>query len=188
MSTVPQCRTVEVYTFQGDRVSASRQGLFRALGDERNGRGPGPSRADCLLYAGHTGVSVDSGRAIFGFNPDGGQHPTWLVLQTLRNGGAYPGVVLDDTAVFAAARQRRLAVLTFDVVLPDPAFTGFRRALRREARRSRFSYGFPDGDGECNCTTWLERLGLPLLTGRMDEFTTVVGVATQTSRRFGLCS
>ena len=48
-----------------------------------------------------------------------------------------------------------------------------------------YTYGYPNGDGDCNCTTWFERLGLPLLTGRMDEFTAVAGVAGQTRRRFG---
>src|SRR5260370_20853607 len=34
----------------------------------------------------------------------------------------------------------------------------------------------------------MERLGLALLTGRMNEFTAVTGVATQARRRFGLCN
>jgi len=39
-------------------------------------------------------------------------------MQSLRNGEAFPGVVLDDTPVFAAAKKQRLKVLTFDVILP----------------------------------------------------------------------
>jgi hypothetical protein len=50
-----------------------------------------------------------------------------------------------------------------------------------------YSYGFPNGDGDCNCTTWLERLDLPLLTGRMDEFVGLRGISANPSRRFGWC-
>jgi len=56
-----------------------------------------------------------------------------------------------------------------------------------ERKNSQYLYGFPNGDGDCNCTTWLERLGLPLLTGRMDEFTGLAGIATYSTRRFGPC-
>ena len=44
-----------------------------------------------------------------------------------------------------------------------------------------------NGDGDCNCITWIERLGLPLLTGRMDEFLALPGRASHPSRRFGRC-
>jgi hypothetical protein len=188
MSTVPICRIVTVHTFGGDRTNAFGQRIFGALDDERNGRGPGPSGIDCLLFVGHTGVSTDADMVIYGFNPDGGIDPIWQVMQRLRNGGAYPGVVRDDTAVFAAAEQRGLTVRTFDVALSPPSFRAFRRKLTAERKNSKYSYGFPDGDGDCNCTTWIERLGLPLLTGRMAEFTAVTGVATEARRRFGLCN
>ena len=124
---------------------------------------------------------------IYGFHPDGGADPTWQVIQRLRSGGAYPSIVRNDTAVFAAAQQHGLMVLKFDVALSPPNFQAFRRRLTAERRQSRYAYGFPDGDGDCNCTTWIERLGVPLLTGRMDEFTAVTGVAAQARRRFGVC-
>ena len=44
-----------------------------------------------------------------------------------------------------------------------------------------------DGDGDCNCTSWLERLGLPSLTGRMEEFIGLPGIITYPNRRFGEC-
>jgi hypothetical protein len=124
---------------------------------------------------------------IYDFNPDRGTDPIWQVMQRLRSGIAYPGTVRDDTGVFAAAQQYGLMVLTFDVALSPPRFQSFRRKLTAEWKHSKYSYGFPDGDGDCNCTTWLERLGLPLLTGRMDEFTAVTGVVAQVRRRFGVC-
>ena len=109
------------------------------------------------------------------------------MLDRLKYGEAFPGIVRDDTAVFTAARNRGLSVLSFDVVLPDPRFHNFQTALDSELRMSQNSYGFPNGDGDCNCTTWLERIGLPLLTGRMDEFVALRGIFTCPSRRFGKC-
>jgi hypothetical protein len=188
MSTVPICQIVTVHTFLGDRTPAFGQGFFTALDDERNGRGPGPSGLDCLLFTGHTGVSTEADKAICGFNADGGTDPIWQVIQRLRNGGAYPGVVRDDTAVFAASQQRGLTLLTFDIALSPSSFRAFQRKLTAERTNGQYRYGFPDGDSDCNCTTWLERLGLPLLTGRMSEFTAVAGVAAQARRRFGWCA
>jgi hypothetical protein len=137
--------------------------------------------------AGHAGVSTDTGLTISGFNPDAGGLPSWQVMQGLQNGDAFPGIVTDDTGIFMAATQHGLAVEAFHVLLPEPAFQLFVAALGREKQNSQYSYGFPDGDGDCNCITWIERLGLPLLTGRMDEFMTLPGRATYRSRRFGRC-
>ena len=78
-------------------------------------------------------------------------------------------------------------VEAFDVLLPEPAFQLFVAALGRERQNSQYSYGFPNGDGDCNCITWIERLGLPLLTGRMDEFIGLPGRRSHPSRRFGRC-
>ena len=105
----------------------------------------------------------------------------------MKNGDAFPGVVHNDTAVFAAARSHGLIVQSFEVILPEPRFQEFERRLDSERKNSQYSYGFPNGDGDCNCTTWLERLGLPLLTGRMDEFIGMPGIVTYPSRRFGEC-
>src|SRR4029077_4790665 len=100
-------RTVTVHTFRGDRTSAFRQRVFGALDDERNGRGPGPSMTECLLFAGHTGVSTDADTTIYGFNPDGGRDPMWRVMDNLRKGRADPGGVPDDPAVFTPAPNPR---------------------------------------------------------------------------------
>jgi hypothetical protein len=137
--------------------------------------------------AGHAGVSIDAGATIWGFNPDAGGLPAWQVVYGLRNGDAFPGIVTDDTGIFTAARQHGLALEAFDVLLPEPAFQSFVAALGRERQQCRYSYGFPDGDGDCNCVTWFERLGLPLLTGRMDEFLALPGRASHPNRRFGRC-
>jgi hypothetical protein len=186
MSAVPMCRVVTVHLFRGSRGRFGQR-IRRALDDQRHG-GPGPSALDCLLYSGHTGVSVDSEpRTIWGFNPRMGATPLWQVMQDLRNGLAYPGIVTDDTRVFAAVRRKRLKVLSFEVVLPDPDCQQFETLLRMEQRHSRFDYGFPNGDGDCNCATWLERLGLPLISGSMIEFVGMTASSSYSRRRFGRC-
>jgi len=116
-----------------------------------------------------------------------GGAPVWQFLADLRTGKAFSGVVRDDTAVFAAARSRGLKVLSFGVVLPEPVFHNFQTALDAERQNSQYSDGLPDGDGDCNCATWLERLGLPLLTGFMTEFTALAGIRSYPQRRFGRC-
>jgi hypothetical protein len=186
-STAPPCRTVQVIAFRGDHSRRFAAPLLRALDAEKDGSGPGPSILDCLLYAGHMGVSTDGGTTIYGFHPDSAGVPVWQLLEGLRNGDAFPGIVRDDTTVFSAAQKRGLTLLSFEVILPDPQFQNFKRTLDAELRNSQYSYGFPNGDGDCNCTTWPERLGLPLLTGRMNEFVGLPGIPSNPSRRFGRC-
>ena len=186
-SATPVCRTITVFVFRGDHSRLNAVSFQNALNDEKNGRGPGPSAVQCLIYAGHTGVSTDEGSTIYGFNPDGAGVPVWQLMDRLKNGDAFPGAVRDDTTVFAAAKNHGLTVLSFGVILPDPQFQDFQTTLDGERRKSQHTYGFPNGDGDCNCTTWLERLGLPLLTGRMDEFVRLSGISTHPSRRFGRC-
>lgn len=108
-------------------------------------------------------------------------------MQQLRSGDAFPGVVRDDAQVFAAASAQGLKVLRIDVILPEPGFQVFQALLTDERKQSRYRYGFPDGDGDCNCTTWLERLTLPLLSGSMEEFTALSGFVYFPKRRFGRC-
>ena len=182
----PLCRVVTVHTFRGSRGTFGQQ-VRRALAAAISGTGPEPTSIDCLLYAGHTGVSTDEDRAIYGFNPNFGTLTISQGMQRLRNGNAFVGVVSDDSAVFTAAQRLKLRVKTFDVILPQPVFVDFDEQLRREKLRSRYEYGFPNGDGMCNCTTWLERLALPLLSGGMDEFTGLPGFRLYPRRRFGVC-
>jgi hypothetical protein len=186
-SPVPACRTLHVLAFRGDHSRSFAAAFLQALDDAKHNRGAGPSVLDGFLFTGHTGVSTDGGTTVFGFNPDPGGIPLWQLLDRLKNGDAFPGQVRDDTAVFAAAQQHGLPVRSFAVILPDPRFQDFVRRLDRERQTSQYTYGFPNGDGDCNCTTWLERLGLPLLTGRMDEFINLPGIATTPNRRFGEC-
>lgn len=186
-STPPPCRTVSVFAFRGDRTRPFAATFLQALDDEKNLRGPGPSVLDCVRFTGHTGVSMDGGTTIYGFNPDASGAPAWHLIQRLKKGDAFSGVVRDDTVVFAAARQRGLRLQSFVVILPEPRFQDFQGRLDGERKNSQYSYGFPNGNGDCNCITWLERLGLPLLTGRVNEFIGLSGFVSDPRRRFGEC-
>jgi hypothetical protein len=125
---------------------------------------------------------------IWGFNPDSASTPLWQVMENLRKRLAYPGIVRDDTNVFAEASKRKLQVLTFDVILPEPAFQTFKQQLIAERKKSQYAYGFPNGDGDCNCATWLERLALPLISGSMDEYASMTVASSYPRRRFGQCT
>lgn len=176
-----------IVAFRGDRSRTFASAFLKALDDERNGRGAGPTALDCLRLAGHAGVSTDAGTTINGFNPETGSAPVWQWRDRLKNGEAFPGTVREDTAVFAEASKHGLMVQSFDVILPEPLFQDFVGRLDGERRKSQYTYGFPNGDGDCNCITWLERLALPLLTGRMNEFLSLSGIISHPSRRFGRC-
>jgi hypothetical protein len=152
----------------------------------------GPSLIECLLFAGHAGVSTEGNTTIWGFLPDprnldGTPTPGWQLLRRLEAGDRIPGKVGDDTAVFRAAKEHGLEIIQFDLILPEATFRKFQRTLDEEQKASQYYYSFPNKDGDCNCITWLERIGLPLLTGMMHELVTTWGVTNQRRRRFGLC-
>jgi hypothetical protein len=109
------------------------------------------------------------------------------MIENLENGRAFPGVVRNDTAIFATAASRGLKLLSMRIVLPESTFQAFSNTLDAERRKSQYAYGYPDGDGDCNCVTWIERLGLPLLTGTMIEFARLLGWSSHPTRRFGAC-
>lgn len=186
-SQAPPRRTVTVVAFHGNRSRHFSAGFLHALQAEQHGFGPGPTSLDCLLFAGHMGVSTDGGTTIYGFNPDGVGIAVWQMMDRLRNGEALPGVVREDTAVFSTAQNRGLPLMSFEIILPEPQFQQFHSTLDAERRNSQYSYGFPNGDGDCNCTTWLERLGLPLLTGYLSEFIGLPRISSNPKRRFGRC-
>lgn len=186
-SPTPHCRAVTVCTFGGERSRAFARAFLDALDEERFRGGPGPGAVTCLLFTGHTGISTDGGTTVYGFNPNTGGRAAWEVFDRLKSGAAFPGVVTDDTAAFAAARGRGMTVHHIDVLLPGARFQEFEARLDAERATSQYAYGFPNGDGDCNCTTWVERLGVPLLTGRMDELLRLSGLAAFPTRRFGRC-
>src|SRR5205807_6926326 len=115
--TIPTCQTIKVFAFPGNRSRPFAKGIQRKLDAEKNGSGPGPSIEECQLYAGHTGVSTDGGTTIFGFNPHGTGIPVWQMLDSLKKGDRFHGVVRDDSAVFTAAKKGNQTLVTFDIIL-----------------------------------------------------------------------
>jgi hypothetical protein len=86
----PTCRTISVFAFRGDRSLTFATQILKSLNDEKKGYGPGPSVQDCLLFAGHAGVSTDGGKTIYGFHPDSAGVAVWQVMDRLKNGGTKP--------------------------------------------------------------------------------------------------
>ena len=155
--SIPPCRTVRVFMFRGDNSRTAVRSLRAAFDAERSGLGSGPPELDRILVVGHAGVSLDLGQTIYGFRPDEAGLPGWEVFAKLKRGEALLGVVRDHTAVFAAARARGLVVASFDVILPDPQQRAFAMTLDGERQVSQYSYGFPDGDGDCNSSSTAPR-------------------------------
>jgi hypothetical protein len=185
---VPQCRSIKVFAFHGDRTKVFLKRFYQKLADEKNGTGPGPTPDECLRFAGHTAVSIDGGATRFGLHPN--PDPAlkiWQVMDSLMNGDRFDSIVHEDTAVFAMATQHQLPEETVEIRVPDACFRGFESTLDAEKKGSQYTYSFPDGMGDCNCVTWLERLGLPLLSGSMDEFIDLLKYTAYRSRRFGEC-
>jgi hypothetical protein len=52
------------------------------LADEKIGLA-GPAALDCLLFAGHAGVSIDGGKTVVGFTPVRGAIPFWQMSDDL---------------------------------------------------------------------------------------------------------
>jgi hypothetical protein len=183
------CQDVTVFTFRGNRTRAFSSSFLRSLRDQKVNAGPGPSSESCLVHTGHAGIRLAGATTIFGFNPDIGAARACDVFESLKQGRAWPGIVRDDTAIFAvAASKYGLTIQTIRLRLSDSAYIDFKTKLDNEVLKTNYKYGFPDGDGDCNCITWMERLGLPLLTGRMDEFANLPGFAVSPARRFGECT
>ncbi len=130
-SAVPSCETIQVVLFRGDRSGAFGARIKRELDEQKNGLGPGPAALDCLLLTGHTGVSTDGGTTTYGFKPDASGIPLWELMERLKSGDSFPGIVTDDRAVFSAAATHGLVVKSFKVLLPGPRFQDFRARFRR---------------------------------------------------------
>lgn len=190
-TTPPTCEVIRVYSFRGDRTRTFVKSLYAKLDAEQAGTGRKVDRAEVLLYAGHTGISLDLGRTIYGFNPEKRLLTTKQLLNQLKSGDAFPGVVLDDTTIFNNAASHGLKILHVDVRVPPTEHGRVKNELASQHAKSQYSYGFPNGDGDCNCTTWVERIDIPLLTGRMDEMINVMSMSINTlglqQRRFGKC-
>lgn len=136
----------------------------------------GPSGDECLLYTGHVGISFETKSPIYGFNPDTGDLPGWLVIERLKEkAGAYepyPGVVTDDTSVFNKAKALNLKYKILEYIYPEKEFNEIKAAFEKSRLHTGLTYSFPGQGGDCNCATWPAELGLilPHSNGQMREY------------------
>jgi hypothetical protein len=139
-----------------------------------------------LLWAGHVGISMDGGKSIYGFTPE--QPPGMRVekvIKDLINHEAYPGIVQDDTDVFALAEKMATergwntkpisAVELVDKPKKAEVVANVKRMAKAQPHEHGLGYSFPldhpvdgehfrDSNGFCggsvrNCATFPERWG-----------------------------
>lgn len=138
-----------------------------------DGRGRDLSIQECLLYAGHVGIAFSADRPIYGFKPKCEPGSIAKTLDALLDSQtAFPGVVSDDTEVFAEAERRKLGVVRKQYDLTEDEYDAVESIFKRELQQSGFMYCFPGGPGDCNCATWPEKLGLriPHQSGQMKAY------------------
>jgi hypothetical protein len=165
------CRKVSIHAFVGDRDEA--------LADRCSGLvPPSPSLEECLLYAGHAGVSFDDEPAIYGFLPSAPHLPTFEILKALKNMTVFPGVVNDHKQFFDFASANGRMVVELKYLYPAHIVTQVQATIHRQQALCALTYAFPGVVGSCNCATWLREIGLniPEPTGAMRKFVPAMSV------------
>src|SRR5258708_2617838 len=108
------------------------------MDNDRNRGIGGPSIETCLLYAGHTGVSIDQRKTIYGFNPDPPMNRRIFDVMDDRAAGlAFRGIVRDDFSIFEGGAKHGLNVLSFEVLSPEANFAVFEQSLQDEIKGTR---------------------------------------------------
>jgi hypothetical protein len=140
------------------------------------------AEADPLLYTGHVGLSLDRGATIFGFSPLAPDAPPREVIDRLKRGDTFPGIVRDDRPVFVRAAEAAVRGL-----LASPVYLWAQPADRPTLARLRAliqddmlagvsaakAYGWLGGRaGVYNCATWPRSLGVavPEETGQLADY------------------
>jgi hypothetical protein len=137
---------------------------------------------DPLLYTGHVGLSFDHGTTIYGFSPHAPSEVPRAVIDRLKRGGTYPGIVRDDRTVFeraATAAARNLLgspIHLWAQELDAPILERIRARFQAEPLGRPLAtkrYGWLIArEGVYNCATWPRSLGvtLPEDTGQLADF------------------
>ncbi|MGH9197538.1 MAG: hypothetical protein ACRD1T_17575, partial [Acidimicrobiia bacterium] len=162
------CKRIYLHGFLGDKDHAAIKAFRKKLADAEAGLGPNPDIVECLMIAGHVGLSFESDSPIIGFLPNPGSEPMWQVMKTLKARTSFPGKVGDDTYVFDAAKKRGLSVLKVEYVFPESEYNRLKAACDALRSSCDYEYGFP-GAGDCNCASFPARIGFPIPepTGQM---------------------
>lgn len=178
---MPVQRQIFLFAFLGEREEKFTDDFKSKLAAEKSGTGDGPTLVECLLYAGHAGISFSLDGSIFGFNAKCKPGQVAETLQLLKKKAGIPGVVTDDTAVFDAARARKMEVVCVEYECMEEEFESIQSAFENELESSQFVYCFPGGEGDCNCATWPAKLGLsvPEPTGMMKKYVAAMRTITE---------
>jgi hypothetical protein len=170
------CKRIYLHAFSGARDTASVLQFKTAMAAHKTAGTNGPSGDECLLYTGHVGISLESKTPIYGFNPDTGDLPGWLVIERLKEKAGsyepYPGIVTDDTSVFNKAKALKLKYKILEYVYPESEFNEIKAAFNKSRIKTGLTYSFPGQGGDCNCATWPQEIGLslPHSNGQMREY------------------
>lgn len=185
------CKRIYLHAFRGARDPVSRQAFKKLLAQHEEANTSGPSGDECLLYTGHVGISFDAKSPIYGFNPDTGSLPGWLVISRLkdRDGGhaPYPGVVTDDTSVFSKAKAKKLEYKTLEYVFPESEYNKIHTEFNKAKSRTGLTYSFPGQGGDCNCATWPGQIGLPIPCGNGNMKIYISSFEDNDIRKMGDC-
>lgn len=140
------------------------------------------AEGDPLLHTGHVGLSLDRGATIYGFSPLVPGAPPREVIDRLKRGETFPGVVRDDRTVFeraVVAAERGLLgspVYLWARELDASAMEGIGERLVAEllgqaAAEKRYGW-LVAREGVYNCATWPRSLGvtLPEETGQLADY------------------
>lgn len=129
-----KCKRIYLHAFSGARDIVSVMQFKASMEMHKRAGTNGPSGDECLLYTGHVGISFETKSPIYGFNPDTGDLPGWLVIERLKEkAGAYepyPGVVTDDTSVFNKAKALNLKYKILEYIYPEKEFNELKQLLK----------------------------------------------------------
>jgi hypothetical protein len=139
----------------------------RGVGDQP------PTLEDCILYAGHAGVSFGSRFGpIYGFLPRTlGIDPLTIITRLKSLNPAervFPGEVSDHRPIFELAAEYGLTrmppveVITLECSYPVGAADTIEKVVSEQLKGVDLTYSFPGRGGNCNCVTWLTDVGLTL--------------------------
>lgn len=133
---------------------------------------PRPTIEECIVYAGHAGVSFDAEFPIYGFLPVATQHPPYALLDLLQAGGVLQGEVSDHTAYFSTAQSYGCTLISVEYRYVVSEQQTFLRLVQSQMTNCTLKYSFPGQGGDCNCAAWLGKIGLqlPESTGQMKLF------------------
>jgi hypothetical protein len=149
---------------------------FRGTGGFRN---PKYKDEPTLIKAGHVGIQLEGDSRVYGFHPTlqatmavGGEDQ---LVERLKSHTPHQGCLHDDTEIFERAnelfqRGERTEVLVLTIDVSETEFQAIQsKLLEWYNNKKEFWYNFPQegggfAEGENNCSTFPQLLGIPIPT------------------------